>query len=242
MFKPKLLKQEQGFTLVEVLVAILITVLFVGVAMQAMVIAALFRVNAQEYSEATTWIQEDLEEVKYKAANFQFPQTTLTVNAAQGASSINVASNTTSTANGGTLFAANRTLKVGLDSTNYKISAVSGNTLTITPTLGTPQSENAAVVATTMCTAAQTAGLADALRNIITDPTGNTDLNTTTNTVDFTITSSRTNKSFRMRRTTTLSNAILLQVSYEVSPTSNPLKIIAKLDTEVIPNAAFQCP
>ncbi len=84
MFKSKLAKQEQGFTLVEVLVAILISTVFIAVAMQAIAIAAIFKVKAQEYSEATTWIQEDLENIKYQASNYQY--TTLT----SDASSINV--------------------------------------------------------------------------------------------------------------------------------------------------------
>lgn len=71
MFKPKLPQQEQGFTLVEVLVAILITTLFVAVSMQAMVLAAVFKTRAQQYAEATTWIQEDLENVKYQASRYK---------------------------------------------------------------------------------------------------------------------------------------------------------------------------
>lgn len=71
MFKPKLPQQEQGFTLVEVLVAILITTLFVAVSMQAMVLAAVFKARAQESAEATTWIQEDLENVKYQASRYK---------------------------------------------------------------------------------------------------------------------------------------------------------------------------
>lgn len=71
MFKPKLPQQEQGFTLVEVLVAILITTIFVAVSMQAMVLAAVFKARAQEYAEATTWIQEDLENVKYQASRYK---------------------------------------------------------------------------------------------------------------------------------------------------------------------------
>lgn len=71
MFKPKLPQQEQGFTLVEVLVAILITTLFVAVSMQAMVLAAVFKTRAQQYAEATTWIQEDLENVKYRASRYK---------------------------------------------------------------------------------------------------------------------------------------------------------------------------
>ncbi len=63
---------QKGFTLVEVMVGILITVTFVGAAMQALVVASLFKVRAQEYSEATTWIQEDLESVRFEASQLAF--------------------------------------------------------------------------------------------------------------------------------------------------------------------------
>ena len=70
MFKPKLPNQDQGFTLIEVLIAILIATIFVTVAMQMMVIATVFKVRAQEFSEATNWIQEDLEDVKFQASQY----------------------------------------------------------------------------------------------------------------------------------------------------------------------------
>lgn len=68
MYKPKLPQHEQGFTLVEVLVAILITTVFVAVGMQAVVIAAVFKARAEQYSKATNWIQENLETVRFQAS------------------------------------------------------------------------------------------------------------------------------------------------------------------------------
>lgn len=73
MFKPQSPQQEQGFTLVEVLVAILITTLFVGVTMQSMVIAAIFKARAKQFTEATIWIQKDLENVKFLSTKEQLP-------------------------------------------------------------------------------------------------------------------------------------------------------------------------
>jgi prepilin-type N-terminal cleavage/methylation domain-containing protein len=58
----------QGFTLVEVLVGILLISAFLGTAMQAIVSATAFKVKAQELSEATVWIQEDQELVRYQAS------------------------------------------------------------------------------------------------------------------------------------------------------------------------------
>lgn len=242
MLKPKP-QQNQGFTLVEVLVAILITTLFVSVAMQAMVIAAVFRVKAQEYAEATTWIQTDLEAtVKYQASILQFPQTTLFANANAADPSITVSGN---------IFATNDTLRVGLDPTNYKITNVTvtgtTRTLAISPTLATAQSANAAVVATGMCNpAARNVGLADALRDKILVAESSTAKTDNSNDVNVTK-PFRTNKPFSRRRTTTLSTTFphsVLEVKYEVSPgtTFDSSKVIARFDTEVIPNVAFQCP
>ncbi|NJK42192.1 MAG: prepilin-type N-terminal cleavage/methylation domain-containing protein [Acaryochloridaceae cyanobacterium SU_2_1] len=59
---------ESGFTLVEVLVGLVVVVAFVSTTMQALLTATLFRVKGQEISEATNWINQDLEMVKYKAA------------------------------------------------------------------------------------------------------------------------------------------------------------------------------
>jgi Tfp pilus assembly protein PilV len=67
MLKKKPLKPEQGFTVIEALFAILIATIFVTVAMQMMAIAAIFKARAQQNAEATTWIQEDLENVKLQA-------------------------------------------------------------------------------------------------------------------------------------------------------------------------------
>jgi prepilin-type N-terminal cleavage/methylation domain-containing protein len=60
--------QNRGFTLIEVLVGILLMAAFTGTAMQAIVSATAFKVKAQELSEATVWIQEDLELVRYHAS------------------------------------------------------------------------------------------------------------------------------------------------------------------------------
>lgn len=209
MFKPKLSQQEEGFTLIEVLVAILITTLFIAVSMQAMVFAAIFKTRAQEFTQATTWIQEDLEDVKYQASQYpedpakcnvnsvnngyadgfrdslpqgptngtysnsssktfrtnklfvnrrtttpvdtspynllqisydvlpSFGSSPLSANAAAAASTITVAS--------GNRFAVNHRLIVGSAPGTYRVSAISGNTLTIIPNLATAQLSGAAV-------------------------------------------------------------------------------------------------
>lgn len=231
MFKPKL--QQQGFTLVEVLVAIMLMTVFVAVAMQTMVLAAVFKARAREFAEATTWIQADLEDVNYKAANFQY--TSLTADAASGAFSINVASVDD--------FAAPDKLKVGSDPGTYTIAinGIIGTTLTIAPNfLKTDQLQGAEVVATTRCNQAQNAGFADGLRDKITG----TNQTTISNSVNIPKTIVSTGEAFIMKRTTTLSSTApynVLQVTYDVLPTSGGLSV-ANFYTEVIPNAALQCP
>jgi prepilin-type N-terminal cleavage/methylation domain-containing protein len=63
--------QKRGFTLVEVLVAILISTIFVSIAMQIMVSAAFFRSKAYQYNQAFNWIQQDYETVFSKATEYE---------------------------------------------------------------------------------------------------------------------------------------------------------------------------
>jgi hypothetical protein len=53
------------------MVSLLIVSLFVGVTMQAIMIAILLKARAEQYDAATTWIQEDLELVKGRASNYE---------------------------------------------------------------------------------------------------------------------------------------------------------------------------
>jgi prepilin-type N-terminal cleavage/methylation domain-containing protein len=237
MFKPKLSKPEQGFTMVEVLVAILIATIFIIVTMQMMVIAAVFKVRAQEYAEATTWIQKDLENVKYNAAILQY---TALVDEATGDSThestdtvLHVAS-----VNG---FQAGDKLIIGTDSTTHTIAAggvdATNKTITLTATLGSNFSTDTVVVATTRCTNALDTGFADGLRDLITgtNQTGNTNYNDLTKTFQM-------GKEFRLRRTTSSDSPYnVLKINYDVSPTSGG-ESVASFYTEVIPNAALQCP
>jgi len=145
MLKHKPVDRQQGFTLVEVLAAILVVTVFVSVTMQAMVVAALLKSRGKEYSEATTWIQEKLEAVKRESSsirktqlvNSQLPtDTVLTVKSVEG-------------------FAAGDALAVGTDSKNNIIQSINATANTITLTtpldLSTPptgQAADAAVVPT----------------------------------------------------------------------------------------------
>lgn len=68
MLRLKVIQKPQGFTLIEVLVAILVASAFIGAVMQVMVSAIALKVAARQRSDITNWIQEDLEFVRYQAS------------------------------------------------------------------------------------------------------------------------------------------------------------------------------
>ncbi len=228
MFKLKLPKQEQGFTLIEVLIAILIATIFITVAMQAVVIAAMFKARAKQFSEATIWIQQDLENVRQEAAIVGY--TTLSATP----TSLNSLSLSSTTG-----FANSNKLQIGTATTTFSttISGISGNTITVDPALasappaGTPVSVlTTGSTDTTLCYAnAQNNGFGNLLSNNL--PT----LISSTKTI--------AGKTYTLSRTATVRDATpyeVLQINYTVAEGSNTP--IATLNTEVIPNAAFQCP
>lgn len=68
----------QGFSLVEVMMGMLITLGFLSVAMQTMVASTAIKVRSQDRGEATAWIQEDLETVRAAATSLDASGTTYT--------------------------------------------------------------------------------------------------------------------------------------------------------------------
>lgn len=66
-FNHKISGKDQGFTLMEVIVATLIAFLFLAGSLQAIVLATLIRVQAQEKEFSNQRIQEDIEELKAEA-------------------------------------------------------------------------------------------------------------------------------------------------------------------------------
>lgn len=62
-------QSKTGFSLTEVLVAMLIAFFFVLGSMQALVLATAFRVKAQEKQRANQLIQEDIEQISLAARN-----------------------------------------------------------------------------------------------------------------------------------------------------------------------------
>ena len=67
--------QEAGFTLSEVLVAILLVTTFVAVAMQGLVVAMLLKSKALQIAEANRWVQADLEQIRSQIALSQLSLT-----------------------------------------------------------------------------------------------------------------------------------------------------------------------
>jgi hypothetical protein len=65
--------QTGGFTLSEVLLAILLTTIFVAVALQGMVVAMLLKSKALHMAEADRWVQADLEQIRSQLTVRQLP-------------------------------------------------------------------------------------------------------------------------------------------------------------------------
>jgi len=61
---------DQGFTMFEVLVALMMSFLFLTGTLNAMVVSTIFQVRAERQAQANYWIQEDLEGVRAAAANY----------------------------------------------------------------------------------------------------------------------------------------------------------------------------
>jgi type II secretory pathway pseudopilin PulG len=60
-----------GFSLIEVLVALMVTMIFIAITMQMFVSAAFFRSRGDQYNQAFNWIQEDYEGVFTKASRYE---------------------------------------------------------------------------------------------------------------------------------------------------------------------------
>lgn len=66
---PKTSQADTGFTLIEVVIAMLVAFFFVIGSMQALVLATAIRVKAQEKQIANQLIQEDIEQIRFEAEN-----------------------------------------------------------------------------------------------------------------------------------------------------------------------------
>jgi type II secretory pathway pseudopilin PulG len=112
---------NQGFLLLDVLVAIFLTILLTGIAMGVVVMATAVKVRGDELSDATRWIQEDIEDIKIvankldavdpNAATVQYSTLTRCTPTGTGDGYANLLMNPPSTTflNGGTTIAASNT-------------------------------------------------------------------------------------------------------------------------------------
>ncbi len=233
-------RSQAGFAMIEVLVGMMIMTLFIGISMQFMVYSSLLKARSQQYAEAMTWIQQDLEQLKYQATGYK--SNVLKVAATVASSSISL----TSAQN----FEVNDKVTIGADSTVYTISAIAGNTLTIAPAITVASPINAPVVASesVRCNklatpATITTGIADGFRDSIVG----SDLSVTSSNTDTTKTSNLTNKKFRFRRTISIANIVpynVSQINYNVSEVYSGGSFgisVADVYAEIVPSISFSC-
>lgn len=74
-------KPEEGFSILEVLVAAFVITGFLLGSLQAITLATILRVQAQVKSEALNWINSDSEQIKFRASQLDLTGTTYTVDA-----------------------------------------------------------------------------------------------------------------------------------------------------------------
>ena len=220
-------KSQQGFTLLEVLVAIVVITAFINVALMGLVTAALFKSKAKAYSNGITWIQADLEAVRDKAANLS----TLSANAAAQQKEV-VLESAVGLAN-------NDQVRIGTDSTTYTIQSISGNSLTLTANLAIAQSANAGVTAVSKCTATSAnAGFAYYLQQDLQQGLPSSPFTKYIGGKAYTVTRSSEVKSSPFTATPRYE---VLALSYTVTPQSNSNVKVASIYAEVIPSAFYQC-
>jgi prepilin-type N-terminal cleavage/methylation domain-containing protein len=263
MNKPRF-DPDSGFSLLEVLVAILIVTFFTTVAMQMVIVSTAFRARAKEYATAAKLIEQDLENIRSLANQYEFP--TLTAVPAAGDDTIELSS-TNGLANSN---------KVQFQGTpDIYTLTISGGSTTISPgilTVPTPDDDTGkiVVVSNTSCSAIPPGsttpdpdtGLAQRLRlntqgnlGSVTATYGGLTYTSVNNYAPYTIPGTQM-RLWLMRNDTNSVNYPydVLQVKYivagpEPTPTSsfygtlntNDPKIVAELTSEVIPNASFQC-
>jgi hypothetical protein len=65
------LLSQRGFSLIETLTALMVSMIFVTLTLQMFVSAAFFRSKGDQYNQAFNWIQEDYEIVFTKASEYE---------------------------------------------------------------------------------------------------------------------------------------------------------------------------
>ena len=70
----KLPSSESGFSMLEVIIAILTITAFLTGTLQLMAVNALYKVRSERQAQANFWIQEDFEDTKYQASTLAFDE------------------------------------------------------------------------------------------------------------------------------------------------------------------------
>lgn len=236
---------SQGFTLVEVAVSILVLTIFIGTAMQGLVLSTSFKVRAKQLTEANSWIQQDLEDVKAVASDVnQVPHTSalLYADALAGDTTIKV----TQLAG----FRLGDSIVIGTESNSNEIASLQTLTdpatntdyLEVTlrdPLTSTQTMDSTALVLARCRSHLDTGGFAAYLDETLSAVTSETDNSSTPKSGQKTILGQK----FTLQRTTSVRQAEpyqILEVTYNV--TDENLKTVAQVSSEVVPNAFFDCP
>ena len=124
--KPKRETSDRGFTLIEVIVAMVILSIFIVASLSALVTGLNLKLKAKLNNEATLLIQQDLELVRYVAVSANNPTVGSTLPTASIASSVITVVLPIVLADGkNTLFnsSANASLKAGTETLGYTLAA-----------------------------------------------------------------------------------------------------------------------
>lgn len=235
---------EQGFTLVEVAVAMLVMAIFIGTAMQGLVLSTTFKVRAKQLTAANNWIQQDLEDVKAVASDVgQVPLTSalLYADALPGDTTIQV------TQLG---FRPGDSIVIGTETnsnviTNLQIQTdpITGtNYLEVTllnPLAYNQKADSTALVLARCRSHLATGGFAAYLDESLPAVKSEMDNSSTPKSGQKTI----LGQEFTLQRTTSVRPAEpyqILEVTYNV--TDENLETVAQANSEVVPNAFFACP
>lgn len=217
----------------EVLVAILITTIFVATAMQAVVLSAVLRARARQISQVTDWIQEDMETVRGVAAQVPYTETELSQQADANQNVITVKSKINE-------FRVGDSVLIGSDSTSNNVQSVdtANNRITLAQNLATTQPANTKIIARCRPNEGDiNGGFADYFRQDLPALArgGSIEIAGKNYTLER-LGSGSTNPTIRNNRPYEL-----LEITYKATAEGEE-DPVAEISTEIVPNAFFQCP
>ncbi|MTJ31959.1 hypothetical protein [Aphanizomenon sp. UHCC 0183] len=257
---------DAGFSLIEVVVALLMIFFFTTGALEMFVLSSIFKKKAIQYTTANSLIQQDMEKIKSAADQYSFPKATT-------AAALNTNTVTLDSTNG--LAASTVLFSNDADANNYT-TTISGNTITVTPALKTEVPVSTSVFNLTSCNLTSSGSASNGMatyfmNSLSTTATGidnspNSDYKTSDGTAYYVVTSATKQVKgqyywlLRKQDVSTDAPYNILKLNYLVqigtSSTPNiqttptppyprtllPAYTVAKSYTEVIPYASLQCP